>query len=131
MQLLHSHHELTRTLQPRQTHTHALLHTPQVFHSSCRTRTRSASNSDCRRCCRFSLKRITFHSSFDFFFLPSVGRREGKVSHFVPILLLHRWPRFLFPNVAVFFRFLSRNRSKSALTTNFSALLVVCCTSSE
>lgn len=49
-------------------HTHALLHTPQVFHSSCRTRTHSASNSDCRRCCRFSLKRITFHSSFDFFF---------------------------------------------------------------
>ena len=62
------------------------------------------------------------HVSFKFwfFFLPSVGRREGKVSHFVPILLLHRWPRFLFPNVADFFRFLSRNRSKSALTTNFS-----------
>ena len=131
MQLLHSHHELTRTLQPRQTHTHALLHTPQVFHSSCRTRTHSASNSDCRRCCRFSLKRITFHSSFDFFF-SQVSVEEKVRFHILSQSFCFIGGRgFCSQMLQIFFRFMSRNRSKSALTTNFSALLVVCCTSSE
>ena len=61
------------------------------------------------------------------FFLPSVGRREGKVSHFVPILLLHRWQTFLFPNVADFFR----ETVPSPTDHKLFALLVVCCTSSE